>query len=585
MEAQSYTAEQRRAANQVWAAAGAYGFEPLFLAHNTDGTIDFYMNCIVGLVHKYYGDDLVHSLFDCWDGDIRQSQLDDLTWLYLESAAYALELPRRPVLAELRRAHADYFFGIQYKLSRQEWMAKNQLVYTMQAHRWRTVQGRRPPVMTPYEADLAKALAPDTPPAPAVLKDALLSVFAKANLFDGTVRQKPALHLHLEGLLASLATKTLPTQMIKTDRVTVEHSNSVDAASTRGLTVDKRLAHITLKQNAAEDRAYIESCFGRSLYPPERLRKAEQELCTGNHLGCHLWFSAGVPSPEQAPTPEAKHLAEQAELQADRNRAYYAKNRELHRSVVLRLTEQIRNCILVHQQPNARVARSGNLNAGRIWRAPLLNDDRVFLCAEEENQPSFTVDLLLDASASRLHCQEVIAAQGSILAQSLAACGIPVRVSSFSSLRGYTVLRVLKGFADKNLQNINRYFASGWNRDGLALRAAGDLLQYAPGPAPRHLLIVLTDASPNDSRRIPPSAENPLGCGYEDAAGVADTAAQVRALQRMGIRVSAVFMGEDSSAGAAAQIYGKNMARIRGMDQLARAAGRLIQNEIRELGD
>ena len=40
-----------------------------------------------------------------------------------------------------------------------------------------------------------------------------------------------------------------------------------------------------------------------------------------------------------------------------------------------------------------------------------------------------------------------------------------------------------------------------------------------------------------------------------------------------------------SSAGAAAQIYGKNMARIRGMDQLARAAGRLIQNEIRELGD
>ena len=585
MEAQSYTAEQRRAANQVWAAAGAYGFEPLFLAHNTDGTIDFYMNCIVGLVHKYYGDDLVRSLFDCWDGDIRQSQLDDLTWLYLESAAYALELPRRPVLAELRRAHADYFFGIQYKLSRQEWMAKNQLVYTMQAHRWRTVQGRRPPVMTPYEADLAKALAPDTPPAPAALKDALLSIFAKVNLFDGTVRQKPALHLHLEGLLASLATKTLPTQMIKTDRVTVEHSNSVDAASTGGLTVDKRLAHITLKQNAAEDRAYIESCFGRSLYPPERLRKAEQELCTGNHLGCRLWFTAGVPSPEQAPNPEAKHLAEQAQLQADRNRAYYAKNRELHRSVVLRLTEQIRNCILVHQQPNARVARSGNLDPERVWRAPLLDDARVFRCAEEENQPSFTVDLLLDASASRLHCQEVIAAQGSILAESLAACGIPVRVSCFSSLRGYTVLRVLKGFQDKNLQNINQYFASGWNRDGLALRAAGDLVDFAPGPAPRHLLILLTDASPNDSRRVPPSPENPLGHDYGGAFGVDDAAAEVRTLRRKGLRVSAVFMGEDSSSRDAERIYGKNLARIRGMDQLARAVGRLIQNEIRELGD
>ena len=186
-----------------------------------------------------------------------------------------------------------------------------------------------------------------------------------------------------------------------------------------------------------------------------------------------MWFASGVPSPEQAPTPEAKHLAEQAELQADRNRAYDAKNRELHRSVVLRLTEQIQNCILVHQQPNARIARSGNLDPERVWRAPLLDDSRVFRCAEEENQPSFTVDLLLDASASRLHCQEVIAAQGAILAESLSRCRIPVRVSSFCSLRGYTVLRVLKHFKDKQWQGVNQYFASGWNRDGLALRNTG----------------------------------------------------------------------------------------------------------------
>ena len=584
MEAQSYTAQERRAANQVWAAAGAYGFEPLFLARYTDGTIDFYMNTVVGLIHKYYGDALIRSIFDAWDGDMRQAMLDDMTWLYLENAAYRLELPRRPVLQALRHAHADYFFAIQYKLSRQEWMAKNQLVYTMQAARWRRVLGRADPVMTPYESGLAAALAPESAPEPAQLKAEILAVYAKFNLFDGTVHQKAALHLHLDGLLAKLATKAMPTQMIKTDRVTVEHSNSVDAAG-GGLAVDKRKAHITLKQNAAQDRAYIESCFGRSIYPPERLRKAEQELCTGDHLGCHLWFASGVPSPEQAPTPEAKHLAEQAELQADRNRAYDAKNRELHRSVVLRLTEQIQNCILVHQQPNARIARSGNLDPERVWRAPLLDDSRVFRCAEEENQPSFTVDLLLDASASRLHCQEVIAAQGAILAESLSRCRIPVRVSSFCSLRGYTVLRVLKHFKDKQWQGVNQYFASGWNRDGLALRAAGDLLDFDPGPAPRHLLILLTDASPNDSRRIPPSPENPLGRDYGGPYGVDDTAAEVRDLRRKGIQVSAVFMGENSSIPAAERVYGKNLARIRGMDQLARAAGQLIQHEIRALGD
>ena len=43
-------------------------------------------------------------------------------------------------------------------------------------------------------------------------------------------------------------------------------------------------------------------------------------------------------------------------------------------------------------------------------------------------------------------------------------------------------------------------------------------------------------------------------------------------------------MGENSSIPAAERVYGKNLARIRGMDQLARAAGQLIQHEIRAWG-
>ena len=117
-----------------------------------------------------------------------------------------------------------------------------------------------------------------------------------------------------------------------------------------------------------------------------------------------------------------------------------------------------------------------------------------------------------------------------------------MRVSSFCSLRGYTVLRVLKHFKDKQWQGVNQYFASGWNRDGLALRAAGDLLDFDPGPAPRHLLILLTDASPNDSRRIPPSPENPLGRDYGGPYGVDDTAAEVRDLRRTGNMTAALKM-------------------------------------------
>ncbi len=121
--------------------------------------------------------------------------------------------------------------------------------------------------MTPYEKNLDAALSPETPPKPDELKAALLAVYAKFELFNGTVHQKAGLHLHLDGLLASLMTRTMPTQMIKTDRVTVEHSGSVDASGS-GIHADKRLAHITLRQRAEEDRATSKAALaGRSTRP------------------------------------------------------------------------------------------------------------------------------------------------------------------------------------------------------------------------------------------------------------------------------------------------------------------------------
>ena len=212
----------------------------------------------------------------------------------------------------------------------------------------------------------------------------------------------------------------------------------------------------------------------------------------------------------------------------------------------------------------------------------MLGDDKVFLRSDEESTPGFTVDLLLDGSASRLHCQETIAAQGYILAKSLADCGIPVRVSSFCSLRGYTVLRVLKDFGEKNGERkIFDYFAAGWNRDGLALRMAAELLNTAP--ADKHLLILLTDASPDDSHKILPTGKVPLSQDYDSQVGVEDTADEVRALRRKGIRVAAVFMGENANVPNAHTIYGQDLAPIHRMDQLSATAGRLIQTEIREL--
>ena len=104
------------------------------------------------------------------------------------------------------------------------------------------------------------------------------------------------------------------------------------------------------------------------------------------------------------------------------------------------------------------------------------------------------------------------------------------------------------------------YFAAGWNRDGLALRMAAELLNTAP--ADKHLLILLTDASPDDSHKILPTGKVPLSRDYDGQVGVEDTADEVRALRRKGIRVAAVFMGENANVPNARAIYGLSLIHI-----------------------
>lgn len=581
MLTQHYSAQQRRALNLIWATAEEYGFDPLFMAFGSDKQPDFYFNCIIGLVHKWYGEEMPRRLFASWAGDLRQSTLDDLSWLALESAVFARELPQRPVLAQLREEHAADFFAQEYKLSRQEWMSKNQLVYSMQASRWKAVLGERGPVLTPWEKSLSQALNCSAQLTTDELEQTIRQIMRTYLKFDGEIHEKKAFRLHFDEKWAALLTKLAPTELVRTDELTIGRSAQAGSGGLVQAATGPR-THLRSKEQTESDGEYIERCFGRSLYSPHELALIEQQLCSGNHFGCHLWFTRGESVPGKPRSGASQRLAEQAAEQEKLNRKAYAESIDLHQSTILHLSEQIRNCMLIHQQPEAQLARRGRLDGSRVWRAAILEDSRVFTFPDEEVRPGFTVDLLLDASASRLHCQEVIAAQGYILSESLARCNIPVRVSSFCSLRGYTVLRLLKDYGDKNgSRKIFQYFAAGWNRDGLALRAMGKLMESAP--AEQHLLILLTDASPNDSHKLPASGKIPLSREYEGQSGVSDAAEEVRALRRKGIRVAAVFMGENSAIPDAERIFGRDLARIRRMDQLASAAGQLIQSEIQAL--
>jgi nitric oxide reductase activation protein len=152
---------------------------------------------------------------------------------------------------------------------------------------------------------------------------------------------------------------------------------------------------------------------------------------------------------------------------------------------------------------------------------------------------------------------------------------------SFCSMTGYTILRVFRDYGEtRRNSEIFGYVSNGCNRDGLAIRAAGSLM--AVSPYEHRILIILSDVKPNDVRKIPGTGDEEF-IPYEASAGVRDTAFEVRRLRADGIAVVCVFTGDDEDVGSAKEVYGRDFARIRSLDQLADTVGMLIQNQIKNL--
>lgn len=571
---------RRRALNLVWTAAGEYGFEPSFLSFTQDGQPDFYMNSIIGYVHKWYDQEIMEELFDTIGSALLRETLDGLLWIGLEHCAYLREVQERPVLAEMRRTCAETFFEQQLTRSRQQWMAQNSLVYALQSARWRTVLGKEPGLVNPWERNLFAELSfsPDW--------DAGQIATHTRDVFRRYFRlgQKPSSLTALTKLTARLGrflTRSLPTRVLRSEDLTFARD-----ASGNGIITARKSGRSGVITRAQEenDRLYIESCFGSPLFGREENARAEALFCTDHHSGCHLYYASGQYTASDTTDPLIQKTLRQAQRQADRNREHYQEHLHFYQNSITRLAEQIRNALLVYPQPSRVLSRTGTLAPAGIWRAVYLDDDRIFTDTFQEEHPDFSVDLMLDASASRLQNQESIASQAYVIARSLRLCHIPVQISSFLSLRGYTVMRLHCGYRDAEDDSRSfDYFAAGWNRDGLALRAARRLMEDSP--AKNRLLIVLTDASPNDDRPMPPGPgeRRIITRDYSGETGIEDTAGEVRRLRKSGVHVMAVLSGGDGNTQAARKIYGDDFVRIESIRNLSGAVGMLLQKQIEKM--
>ena len=558
MKGDEFGAAGRRALNQVWNGAGEYGFTPVFVANT------LYMNTISGLAEAFFGRSALQALFDRWAGDAWQGTYDRFAWVLIEAEMYRRHVEERPALAELRVSYAGFFLASLERRSRSENMAKAMLCESIQRAHWREAEGNSPGFLLPREARLYGEVKASEGLPPQELEKRIVYLLQAYFGFHGGKKRRKILGVprFLANLLPRRKSDDLQPQRFE---------NAILSEMETG--GHKRGGWAYRHAGGADALAYAEGCFGRCRFSPNRLEEIRTQLCTGAHGGCDIWFTDGQPS--QISRGDSRRVAAEAARQQKKNRQHYLDNAAMYDGQIRRIQRALDSSLCSQLLPRSEAARSGSLDSAKVWRAPVLGDNRVFLRPEELPIPAMSVLLLLDASASRMYQQEVIAAQAYILAEALRGLRVPVQVESFCSIRGVTVFYRLVPFSAESSRNVFRYFAAGWNRDGLALRMADFTMKSVH--TERKLVILLTDANPNDS--VPLSRPGRLPVAYEERNGVEDAAAEVSRLRRNGCRVGAVFFGSGVHFPNAGKIYGSHIVRIRDMEEFAAAAAELIRME------
>ena len=568
--------EKRRARNLIWNAAADYSFEPDFKAYDEDGRADLYWNSIIGAVRKNYGAETIEGLFEALHGCAREQLFEQLLWLGLENAVYQREAPHRPALPSLRRSYARRAVALDQNAD------PSDLLAVLENAHFRRALGQPDPAMLPRDRRMLDELEfSGDLDGPAIAARALDFLHAYFHFTPGETQAQEAeakkRHRPLFAFRRRSEADLLPS-VRAFGHGFGEHLVKGQGGGPDAMPVQRRLTDYNLAQTEAALRKYMRAYFGAPLYSQQELAGLEQELCVDEHRGCHLYYATGDDTHEKLKgyvAAQRRNALRQMEL----NRQAYEADATRHRTSIRRLTARIRNAMLAYLQPMPVRAASGALDAGRIWRGVYLDDDKVFTRILQSDPGELSVDILLDASSSQIDRQAVVAAQGYMIAESLTCCHIPVRVSSFCSLSGYTVVTRYRDYfeTDKN-ERIFNYFTTGCNRDGLAVRALARGLEDSPSE--HKLVILLSDVKPNDVIQMN------HGGSFVDYAGdngIQNTAMEIRALTYKGIQVMCVFTGKDDDLPAAHTIYGRNFARIRSLDQFADTVGALIQNQIRSL--
>ena len=318
--------------------------------------------------------------------------------------------------------------------------------------------------------------------------------------------------------------------------------------------------------------SYMELNYGRSYLNEREQKRLNHRLCRGAHADCSLYFTDGI---LQNPVlSNAQYV--NARKHAENNRRLYRNSLNFIKRSVEILTDELRRSLYRRNEVEYMRAEYGTIVPNLLWRVGRTEEPgKLFIRTSRQNNTEFVVDILMDASGSQRDRQGQVALQALILSEALSNHRIPHRIMSFCTFWDYTVMQRFREYDAPRSENqrILDYTTSANNRDGLAIRAAGDSLLQRPEE--NKILIVLSDGRPNDIIVNRPGSRNPhTYCGEY---AIRDTAWEVRKLRSSGVHVLGVFAGKEKDLQAEKKIFGRDFAYIRDIRNFSRIAGQYLR--------
>ena len=554
----------------VWTAADRYDFEPQYLFFHGDGEPDLYLNTLEGLAYACMDEEVLMPFLRGLEFGRDPDKFRALAQLVLEQAVFERKKEERPSLLELRKEYAKIHLSEFRAMDRYRelgWERQSLL-------RCRKILGMDFDGFHKKELELAAALEEAASLSDAQLVVKTKWVFRHFYFYQAIKARKSEETAFVgAGLLIVLMRHLLAGEFhVRSSR----GSGNGDGEELSRWRIAWK--HLRSETTQAEDRVFVQNTFGPCIYSDMVMQQIEKEYCVGYHKRCRLWYSGSGTADQE--------FGWEQEEQMMKNRAYYHADRQYYERCIARITTHLKNALEEQQEPDIVHTNSGRLDARVVYRIRAMHDLDVFCREIVYPLPDFTVDLVLDASSSRYHEQEGIAAQAYMIARSLINLHIPVQVVSFRSVRGYTVLQRLKGYGEaESAEGIFRYYTAGNNRDGLALQAIRVLMEQSGYEKQKRIVLVLTDAMPSDAYKAFVPGRLRSSRDYDETLAVEDTCAAVRSLRQNGMRVAAIFWGGNYAVENLRKIYSDSFVRIRMISQLTDAVIHLLLRILAELKD